>query len=110
MSSVAFRSRSGGMDDRPMQLYIPLNVGDISLSTASTKGLIARNGCRSGTRFSGEIKVGIVACFVSRPRMVSRDHSRYLLSIPQERPFHHLTTRPRLSPRLPPLHLSCPPS
>jgi hypothetical protein len=51
--------------------------------------LIARNGCRSGTRVSGDTKVTIVGCFVSRPRMVPRDHSLDLLSIPCRLLFQH---------------------
>jgi hypothetical protein len=77
---VDFSSLSGGVDGRPTALYISSKMGDISF-TISANGLIGLSGCRSGTLLSGEIKVSIVACFVSDPRMPSGDHIRDLLSI-----------------------------
>ena len=90
---VDFSNLSGGIDGRPTALYISSKIGDISLSTASANGLTARSGCRSGTLFSGEIRVSIVACFVSEPRMPPEDHIRDLLSIPRRSLFQHPVRR-----------------
>src|SRR5438552_9474264 len=73
-------------------------MGDISFSTVSANGLIALSGCRSGTLLSGEIKVSIVACFVSDPRMPSGDHIRDLLSIPAG-PFFNTLLEARDRPK-----------
>lgn len=66
---LAFSRRSGGIDGRPMRLYMASNVGPSPRSTSSAICLIARSGCAAGTTFSGVLSVSITICVDSVPRI-----------------------------------------
>src|SRR3954467_11908837 len=53
-SSSARSSFSGAIDGRPLAEYSSLNFADSPCNTSSVILRIARNGCLSGTRSSGE--------------------------------------------------------
>jgi len=69
MSRDAFSKRSGGIEGRPIALYISSNAGDSSANAASASIFTPLSGCFAGTTRSGESTVSIVACFFSVPRI-----------------------------------------
>jgi hypothetical protein len=69
ISRLALSKRSGGIDGRPVLLYIPANVRDSDDNTRSAKTLMARNGWSLGTLCSGLTSENKAACFVSSPRI-----------------------------------------
>src|SRR3954462_1826536 len=71
MSSIDFRSRSGGIDGRPASLYIRSNTGESSLSASSASFLIFRIGWSFGTALSGETMQNIDGWCLGRPLMAS---------------------------------------
>src|SRR5271155_4564303 len=52
ISSDPFSNRSGGIDGRPVALYMELKIGDSSLSTVSANCFTRLSGCSRGTRSS----------------------------------------------------------
>jgi hypothetical protein len=87
MSSVAFKSLSGGIDGRPVDEYIASNTDESFARASSESALMRRMGCVAGTRDSGDISINIDDCFVFSPRMGDLDHGPISLSIPVPRPF-----------------------
>jgi hypothetical protein len=73
ISSIDLRSRSGGIEGRPTNEYIPSNTGDNSPSASSASFFSARRGCPAGTRDSGDINISIDDCFGLCPRMGHED-------------------------------------
>src|SRR4051794_7066548 len=83
ISSVAFNSRSGGIEGRPTELYICSNTGDSVRSASSARIFTCLSGWSSGTLFSGVTRLSIVPCFVSLPLTKPEDHAHAVLSIPR---------------------------
>jgi hypothetical protein len=82
ISSVAFSSRSGGIEGRPTELYICSNTGDSVRSASSARVFTCLSGWSSGTLFSGVTRLSIDPCFVSLPLTTQEDHTGAGLSIP----------------------------
>jgi hypothetical protein len=74
MRRVAFKSRSGGIDGRPVDAYIVSNTDDSFARASSESALMRRIGCAAGTRDSGDISINIDDCFLFSPRMGDLDH------------------------------------
>src|SRR5271156_6350387 len=69
ISSDPFSNRSGGIDGRPVALYMELKIGDSSLSTVSANCFTRLSGCSRGTRSSTFITINIDRCCRSSPRI-----------------------------------------
>src|SRR3954469_3689538 len=93
ISSVAFNSRSGGIEGRPTELYICSNTGDSVRSASSARIFTCLSGWSSGTLFSGVTRLSIVPCFVSLPLTKPEDHAHAVLSIPRVGFFSSLLAR-----------------
>jgi hypothetical protein len=60
-------------------------IGESCFSASSQSFLMRLSGCVFATRWSGEIRLSIVACCFSDPRIFPVDHSTGFVSIPSER-------------------------
>src|SRR6478736_8428876 len=67
---LAFRSRSGAIDGRPMSEYMPANAGLRAFSASSVIARTRRIGWFRGTSSSGVMLSSIAPCSSSRPRIV----------------------------------------
>ena len=65
------RGTSGGIDGRPVALYIASKSPDRRANAWSASAFTCRSGCADGTAVSGDRKHSIEACFVSVPRIAA---------------------------------------
>src|SRR5579871_2335685 len=70
ISKLAFSSRSGGIDGRPVPsaAYSASNCGESSANAASANCLIVRSGCLAGIRLSGSMNASMLVWGFVRPR------------------------------------------